>query len=147
MANDSRSTVRSSQTPTVAAAEHVTGDAVGGLLTFDVSGSRGRITNAIVICLTPTDVDYDLVLFNQTMTPTADDAAFDPSDADLLNLIGVMQATILVNFADNGVFIMNPATSVPISYDNHTGQVFGQLVARGTVTPAANGVTIVITSE
>ena len=131
------------QTPTVTAAgAYTAGDAVGGLLTFanagDASYSSGVIDAVIVIDKDSEDVALELHLFNVTFTATADNAAFDPSDADLANYIGYIEIGTgdYTAFNDNSVACVKNQNLQFNLVDAGTS-LFGQLVTRGTPTYTA----------
>jgi hypothetical protein len=126
------------QTPTITAGAYSANDAVGGKLTFDVLGGQyiGGIVKTIVITdKEKQDAEFDLILFNQDFTPTADNAAFDPSDTDLLNCIGLanIASTDYLTFVDNSAAIKG-GLSISIKSEDSDGKIYGQLVTRGTPT-------------
>ena len=138
------------EAPTVTAGAYSAGDAVGGLLVFrNVSfegGGRSRRTSpkgsatildsVVIVDRASQDVQLDLVLFSEEFTPTADNGAFDPSDADLLNCIGVVKVSDYSAFNDNSIATKS-AIGLPIHLTNASGNLFGQLVTRGTPTYVA----------
>jgi len=129
-----------SQTPTIsAAAIYAAGDAVGGLLTFAnaarVSGGGGVIKNMIIIDDDKETGALELWLFKATFTPTADNAAFTVSDADLENCIGVISTANGDWFAAANNQVADVETSK--RYDLTGTSMFGQLVTRGTQTYTA----------
>ena len=90
------------------------------------------------------------MFFNQTFTPTADNALFDPSDADLANCIGYVDvaATDYADFVDNSVAAKASGLRMPFDYDLATAgtSLFAQMVVRSTPTYTAVGdITITIT--
>lgn len=135
--------VRKTATPTISTSAYTAGDAVGGLLTFSnvarASGGTAYIESAVLL-----DKDkeaaaaYELWLFDRTFTATTDNAAFDPSDADLANLLGVLKfastdgtltSTTATVYTWPQTTAMNPFPLVLNGTD-----LFGQLVTRGTPT-------------
>jgi hypothetical protein len=141
-----------SVTPVVTAAgAYTAGDALGGLLTFANAAEKGRGSGVVqTVILIDNDVEEDateLHLFNQTFTATADNAAFDPSDADLANYVGSINVSAgsYTAFTDNSVATVNNAG---LAFELVSGgtSLFGQLVTRGTPTYAAtDDVTVKIT--
>jgi len=84
------------------------------------------------------DANIDLVLFDQDFTATADNAAFDPSDEDLANVIGI----IPILSSDYADFNDNSAANVRqvgmVFKCNGTGtSLYGQMVIRDGDTYAA----------
>ena len=127
------------QKPVVTAGAYQVNDAVGGLLTFAnaarVSGGGGVIKSLIIVDDALQSPQLELWLFNQTFTAIADNAAWDPTEADLENLVGVITT-------DNGAWFAtasHSAADVEASkrYDLAGTSLFGQLVTREIFTPAA----------
>jgi hypothetical protein len=140
------------QTPTITAGAYTAGDALGGLLTFAgaavTSGGKGMITKVVVIDNAKQSAPVDLVLFDQTFTATADNAAFDPSDADLANGLGAISIanTDYDEFTDNCMATKASGQKMPFEYDLAGTSLFGQLVIRnGDTYAAVNDITIKIT--
>ena len=77
--------------PTISTAIYASGDAVGGLLTFANAVRKtsftGTIVAATLIDAGAQSAALVLQLFDRTFTPTADQAAYAPSDADIVNAI------------------------------------------------------------
>lgn len=128
-----------SQTPTITAGAYAANDAVGGLLTFAnagrATGLGGVIKNMVIIDDAQQDVGLELWLFDQTFTPTANNAPFNPSEADLENLIAVITTADGAWFdsASQGVADVEASKR----YDPVGTSLFGQLVTRGAPTYAA----------
>lgn len=128
--------LRISQTPTVSTSPAYTaGDAVGGLLTFAnaarVSGGGGIIGSVTVVDLSQQRPSLELVLFDQTFTSSSDNAAFDPTDGDLGNVLGVVAINSWSNFNDNSVATVS---GVNLPFDLTGTSLFGQLLTRSTPT-------------
>ena len=130
------------QDPTVTAGAYSAGDAVGGLLTFtDATPGGNGVSGALLMSCVIADeakqsIETDLVLFSESFTPTADNAAFAPSDADLLNCIGVVTVADYAAFSASSVGTV-ANVGLPIKLTGAGGGLFGQLVTRGTPTYAA----------
>ena len=79
-------------TPVIVPAAYASGDAIGGLLTFSNVVSpfepSFRIADAILSDASKQSAYVRLMCFDRAFTPTADNAPFDPTDADLLYCIG-----------------------------------------------------------
>ena len=120
--------------PTITAGAYAAGDALGGLLTFAnaarVAGSSGRIVKVVIVDDDLQLAPIDIVFFNQTFTNTADNAPFDPSDADLENCIGYVDvaATDYAAFADNSVACKASGLRMPFDYDLVGTSLFAQMV-------------------
>lgn len=97
------------QTPTVTVGAYSAGDAVGGLLTFADAASvykgDGKVTKVVIVDDAKQDSHLVLALFDRTFTPTADNAPWDPSDADNQHCIGIIDipASAYGPGADNSV--------------------------------------------
>lgn len=128
-----------SVTPTITAGLYAAGDNVGGLLTFAnaarLAGGGGILNVLSIIDKGKQDAELELWLFSETFTPGADNAAWDPSDADLANFITVL-STADGNYydaTDNSVASLEVARR----YDLLGISLFGRLVTRGTPTYAS----------
>ena len=145
------------QTPTIsAAAIYAAGDALGGLLTFaDAAlavGGSGAITKVVIIDDDQELAPVDLVLFDRAFTPTADNALFAPSDADMQFCIGYVDvaATDYASFVDNSVAAKSSGLRMPFPYQlgAASSSLYGQLVVRSTPTyTATDDITVKITVE
>lgn len=128
-----------SQTPTITAGAYAANDAVGGLLTFANAGRGvglgGVIKNCIILDDAGQDAEMELWLFDRTFTAMADNAPWDPSQADLRNLIAIISTVDGAWFAAG----TESAARIEVSqrYDVLGTSLFGQLVNRGTPTFAA----------
>ena len=135
------STIVFKDTPTITAGAYSANEAVGGLITFTnvaTTDSRGSgvIQSITIIDDAAQNAELELHLFDRTFTATTDNAAFDPTDADLENYIGY----ILVTTADYAGFVDNSAahvSNVGLAFNLAGTSLFGQLVTRGTPTYAA----------
>ena len=134
-------------TPTVDTAIYAAGDALGGLLEFEDArtafGRSGQICGALLKDNHKLDQLIYLVLFDRTFTPTADQAAFDPSDADLANLVGILrfEAADYASFNDNSAAMLGfdaLGVSVPFVLVEGGTSLFGQLCLGAGMTPTYN---------
>ncbi len=133
-------------TPTISAAGiYVSGDALGGLLTFAnvvrAPGRGGVVTKIVVIDDDQELAPVDLVFFDQTFTAIADNAPFDPSDADMQNCIGFIDvaATDYADFTDNSVATKTSGLRMPFDFQLVAAgtSLFAQMVVRATPTYTA----------
>jgi hypothetical protein len=131
--------------PTLDTDAYTANDAIGGMLTFSgaVRGqsTTGVLQTVVIIDDDLQDAETELWLFDQSFTATADDAAFDPTDADLENLIGVVSTAdgTYYDGSDNSVCVIR---NIGLVLDLKGPSLFGQLVTRGTPTYAAAGLTV-----
>jgi len=139
--------LRISDTPTIsAAAIYAAGDALGGKLELAnavlAAGGAGVIEKITVIDEDQELAGIDFVFFNQDFTATADNAAFDPSDADLANclgFVGIAATSDYSDFNDNSVATKTSGLRMPFYFKLAAGQTTlpGQSVVRGTPTYTA----------
>jgi hypothetical protein len=128
---------RISVTPTVSTSPaYAAKDAVGGLMTFanaaGVSAGTGLIQAVTVVDLSQQQPSLDLVLFDQTVAGTVtDNAAFDPTDGDLANVIAVIPISNWADFNDNSVAYRS---GLAFAFKAAATSIFGALVARSTPT-------------
>ena len=141
--------VRVAQTPTVSTSPAYTAkDAVGGLLTFaavaQTDQKSGVVTSVTIQDNSQQRPSLELVLFNQTFTASTDNAVFDPSDADLANVVGVIAVNSWSDFNDNSV----ATVTCYLPYVLTGTSLFGQLVTRGTPTfVATSDIVVTITAS
>jgi len=133
------------QTPTITAGAYSANDAVGGKLTFANAvrnaGGVGYIEDVIIVDYDKENAELILVCFDADFTPTADNAAFDPSDADLLNAIGWLYigAGDYKGFSDNS---MATVSNQPLQFKLSAGNtsLYCQLMnGSGTPTYTSTG--------
>lgn len=128
---------RTAQTPTVSSGSvYASGDVVGGLLTYaNVGASAGkpvRVVSVNIVDKGQQYADFDLVLFDVAPTVAADNAAFDPTDAELSNCVGIIPvgAGHYTALFDNSVAHVDCDVTCVLTADD----LYGVLVARGTPT-------------
>lgn len=123
-------------------------------MTFDkVSRDTAKsavITGAILVdsANQATKLDADLFLFHTTLTPDADNAAFTPTDAEMLTCIGTI--TISGSNAKSGdatsgtggncITMAAPTCNIPFRTLSNDDNLYGVLVARNAYTPVADEV-------
>jgi len=144
--------------PTIVPAAYASGDAIGGLLTFeDVCSAfepSFRIISAVLIDNAKQSSLVRLMLFDRTFTPTADNAAFDPSDADLQNCIGWVGWAAADYSALNDSSIaqkggdLSAMLGIALRLVDGGTDLYGQLVSYGTPTyVAADDLTVKLLIE
>jgi hypothetical protein len=121
-------------TPTITAGAYSAKDAVGDRLEF-ANAVRATPLSGIIQSITVIDdgnqaAELVLTLFDQAFTATGDNAAFDPTDADLQNCIGIVRINTAdyQSFADNCV-ATTPPIGLPIVLAATT--LYGQLMCVG----------------
>lgn len=116
-----------------AAAIYADLDAFGTKFWVDVPKS-GVIQSAIMYDVDDEGITTELWLFNADFTETADNAAFEVSDADLVKSEGVISIATFHNAANNQV---GRVDGLAKSYVAPSGRLWIQAVTRGTPTIAA----------
>lgn len=131
-------TARVQVTPTISTSAYANGDAVGALLTFanalPAAGS-GVLEAVTIVDKASQAAALDLVLFRASITAPTDNAAFDPTDAELADYVGhvVIGGGHYSAFNDNAAAMRRPE----LHFDLSGTSLYGVLVARGTPTYAA----------
>jgi len=130
--NQTRITVQ----PTVSTTPAYTAkDAVGGKLTFAnaarSSGGSITIQTAVIIDRSQQMPVVEHVLFDRDFTASSDNAAFDPTDADLAYCIGVIRISDYADFNDNAVAVR---AGIGLTAKLEGTDLYGQLVTRSTPT-------------
>ena len=130
------------QVPTITAGAYSAKDAVGGLLTF-ANAARAAGGTGIIHSLTLADkadakAVLELWLFDRTFAAVADNAAFDPTDAELLTCVGVIPIAAADYFsaADNGAACVRNINLQYMLKSDGTA-LFGQLKCIATPTYAS----------
>ena len=129
-------------TPVISAAGiYASGDAVGGLLTFE-NVCSAFTPSALLMAAVLIDRDKEsdllsLLLFDQAVTPTADNSPLDPTDADLAHLIAIVPfpAASYVDLNDNSACYV--ATEIPVRLVDAGVNLYGLLVSGATPTYTA----------
>jgi hypothetical protein len=136
-------TVTVSAVPAIVAAAYGSGDLIGGKLSLSgtvVDGIlSGIITSIHVDDKASQGADLDIVFFDADPSTTTftDNAAFDPTDADLLKIICVVSITVDSAFADNGTsFVRNVNCPFKLT-SNSAKTLYAAVVSRGTPTYAS----------
>lgn len=129
--------------PVVSLVAYAAGDAVGGLLEFPLAlpypGKSGRVVGIQIIDRDAIAAGLTLQLFKQTFTPSADNAAFAPSDADAANAIGNI-AVVAGDYAGGTLNkVAAKATDLPFQLPATGTSLFGQLFTQGTPTYVSTG--------
>ena len=117
---------------TTATTAYSAGDQVGSLITLSnaarISGGGGTIVGVTLI--DPSDIigAYDVVFFDATATLAADNAAFSISDADSLEIVGIVQ---LAGAFDIGGSRVAQSWSMALPYVCNGGtSLFAALITR-----------------
>jgi hypothetical protein len=140
--------VRPTVVPVITAGAYVADDALGGKMQF-LRASRSHDTNNVgpktglihgfqVVDEAKQNAEIDVYLFDQDFTPTADNAPFDPSAADLKNCFAVIhvQAADYVVAANRNI-ATEPGLSVPMVLQGNI--LYAQAVVRTAPTYVSVG--------
>ena len=125
---------------------YIAGDALGGIMEFPlVSRETGRgvvLTNLIIADLTVQQPAIEVWFFNQTFTPSVDNAAFTILDADLPNVVAVVSTADLGGAwfaaADNSIARIEFVQCV----EPNVRSLFAQMVVRAGATYAVGDITV-----
>lgn len=122
-------------TVTNGTAVYASGDTMGTAFALGGVGTFGSIYGARLYDPSDQGQNINAWLFSGTVTPSADNAAFSVSDADLLKALGVIQFTTWFD-AVNGQVSVGKLTPVghPASYYTSDGTAYAVLVSQGTGT-------------
>lgn len=124
--------------PACDTAAYAAGELIGGKLTLSFATASsvftGIISNVTIIDKDKEAADLDVVFFDTDPSSTTftDQAAFDPADADLLNIICTVSVTTDVAFSDNGISYANNVNCPFITPSSTT--IYAAIVSRGTPT-------------
>lgn len=112
------------------------GTAATHVLTFKTNGNSGLIFNAEVVdSVHTTTHTAEIWLFSVAPAAQADNAAFAPTDAEMLNHLGTIVCDTALTTGANR--IVYPSTRPALNY---TGSIYGCLVAIGGTTPTSGEV-------
>lgn len=116
---------------TTASTAYVSGDQVGTLLEFAGaargSGGGGTVLSATLVDKAKVTGAVDLFLFDRSVTPAADNAANDFSDADMLFCLGVVRFPAPLVTASNSIATIEVSG---LAIKANATSVFGALVTR-----------------
>lgn len=101
-------------------------DAFGTKFAFNVP-REGTISTVVFHDYDDEGLTKEIVLFSSDFTGTGDNAAFAPSDLDLLKCVGVISIGTFYNFSVNQIGIATPA----LYYVAPGKRLYGQVVTRG----------------
>ena len=142
--------VRLQVTPTISTSIYAAKEAIGGLYTFAgavrSSGGSGRIVAIQIHDKDQEKAGVDLVFFDRTFTAPTDNAVFDPTDAELATVVGVVSVVAghYADFNDNSV----AHVAVDLPFVLNGTDLFAGVVARGTPTyGTTSDITISLTIE
>ncbi len=133
-------TIIVSVSPTVTAGAYHANDACGGLMTFAnavrVSGGTGLLQGITVFDAAKQAAEIIITFFDRTFTATADNDAFDPTDADLANCIGQVKIATsdYASYNDNA---MACKSNIGLPFKLNGTSLFAQAMVTGTPTYAA----------
>ncbi|MAH50720.1 hypothetical protein CMI37_33180 [Candidatus Pacearchaeota archaeon] len=109
------------------------GDALGAKNSFVVP-RFGTIHSIVVRDAAKQSANLDVVFFAEDITGTATNAAFDPTDAELLTCIGAVLVDTWKAFNDNS---LGSVDNVGLPFYAPASRIYFQCVTRGTPTYVA----------
>lgn len=122
------------QLVSVAAAQGA-GDALTNMANFTSLPTSGTIMSISLIDKGFQSASTEVYLSQASFTATTINAAFSPSDADLLNMVGYFTLNTWFAFVDNSVCEID---NIGRPYYTPDGKIYLQLITRGTPTPASS---------
>lgn len=114
------------------------GDCFGTVMTIIVP-KKGILYGATYFDLDDEGSQIDLEVFKHSITQIASDAAWAPSDTDILNFIAEIQF-VGAAFDDHGTCQTCETRNLGIAYTAPVGKLYIQAVCRGTPNIAAGNV-------
>lgn len=118
----------------VEAGAYSSGDALGEKNSFPSVPEKGVIMGIVAQDHAKQEVNFDIVMFLKDIAGTTDNAAFDPTDAELAECLGAVSVSTWFSFNDNSVGTVD---NVGLPYWAPSGNIYFQCVTRGTPTYAA----------
>lgn len=129
--------------PGIAAAVYAAGDQFGSLITIAnaarITGAGGFITGVMLFDDDDLQVAADVIFYNDTVTPAADNAVFALSDADGRKALWLCQ---MPYFADMGAQRAAQVVGVSVPYFCTATSLYALIRTQSAVTPTATGVRI-----
>lgn len=124
---------------------YAAGDVIGGLLTFGAGQAQGNIETALLLDSTAevTKPECDLFLFSSPPTVAADNAAFAPTDDEVMNTCFGVLTFLAANFhvaGANGIAHCLLQQSPVVTFVAPSGNFYGVLVARNAYVPVSEEV-------
>lgn len=125
-------------TPTISTGIYAAKDNVGGLMTFANAAAAGddpiRVNAVHLVDKDQEMASFDLLLFRASITAPTDNAAFDPTDAELADYIGhiPIYAAHYADLNDNAVAVAPNPDRAWVTLAGTS--LYGVLVSRGTPT-------------
>jgi len=124
-------------TPAITAGAYSADDALGGLLDFaDIMDAlrTGVAFSLLIIDEAKQSANLKLILFDQTFTATADNAALNISDADALNIVAIIDipAASYVDVGGSTVAVVNNIGAAIKA--SGSSSIFGQLQTKDAPT-------------
>lgn len=129
------------------AGTNITFSGAGKLRGSERPADGGVITSAMIVdsASEATQLDAELWLFSVAPTADNDNAAFTPTDAEMLNLIGVIPfGNSFVGTASGNVALTSGYIHIPYVCANNDIAIYGVLVARNAYTPISGEVFTII---
>lgn len=128
-----------SSTPTIDAGAYAAGDALSAVieLTGALRGfnSGGYIQSVVITDKAAAAKQLEVCFFSATVTATKN-AAFAPTDAQLVNFLGSVTISSFSAFADNGVG-QEHNVGIPVPPSSSSTSLFAVIVCREAITPAS----------
>ena len=112
---------------------YASGDALGTVQSVTIP-LGGVIESIVVNDRAKASVNLDVVFFKTTIAETAENGAFDPSDAELTTSLGSVLVSTWKAFANSSQGV---AANIGLVYETLGGTIYFQCVTRGAPTYVA----------
>lgn len=140
-----------SVTPTIDTAAYATGDVMGGEMEFanilKQTYKAGYITSISISDAADNDVDLEVVVFDQDPGAAgSDNAAFDPTDADLKNIRSaqLFGSSNRFSYNDNALLFKGGLSDAVGGHSSASRSLWARLVARGAYDGDADSIQVTI---
>ncbi len=115
------------------ASVYTANDTLGTQFVFRNVPKSGTIQTAIFLDLDDEGIETDLILYKREIVETADHDPYAPSDLDLESIIGHITFSTFLNYNANQSSV---ASGMFLTYTAPQGEIWAQMVTRGTPTIA-----------
>ena len=112
----------------LATPDYTSGDALGELFTFTNVPEHGTIMSSIILDRDDLGLETEMYISGRAFTGAADNEAFDITDDDLQNCVGIIALNTWFNFANNQICSVD---NIGLPYWAPGGVLHCQLITRG----------------
>ena len=136
-------------TPTITTSAYASGDSIGGAITLPNAARQGR-SGGVILSLSVVDKDAEevgvTVQFYKNAPTATDNAAFDPTDAQLADdYIGEVALTSYTSLSDNSVASERNIGLAFESESEDAQDIYAVIISNGTPTyTAASDIVLIV---